>query len=261
MFCVLLNLLTGSKAGAIPKTVHMEDLWKSDFRAVSEKPMLFVLVRLDTDFAAHNVNILQYIFRLPPYYLPAMRRALRTLLPTSILQLINTDVQEPLPLLCMSRTCAQKIKLGEQAAKDGNDWLRGIERNLTQQRLPIASAIMNNTESYDENAQRGSHVPFTHGAYDPCMTVSSYKASLRGMPPPWKNKKLTEENVSDKPVYTDILGGKLISKRFNRFIREVYSHLIKLSWFLHSTSKIMFVAVLRDTQVRYMTCIMVQHYL
>eukprot|EP00956_Cyclotella_meneghiniana_P018943 scaffold31990_cov95-Cyclotella_meneghiniana.AAC.4 len=176
----------GTKAGALPKTVHMEDLWKSDFRAVSERP---------------------YIFRLPPYYLPAMRRALRTLLPTSILQLINTDVQEPLPLLCMSRTCAQKIKLGEQAAKDGNDWLRGVERSLTQQRLPIASAaIMNNTESFNQSAQRGSHAPFTHGAYDPCMTVSSYKASLRGMPPPWKNKKL-EENVLDKPSYiTDILG-------------------------------------------------------
>ena len=34
-----LNPLTGTKAGALPKTVHMEDLWKSDFRAVSERPV------------------------------------------------------------------------------------------------------------------------------------------------------------------------------------------------------------------------------
>lgn len=137
-----------------------------------------------------------------------MRRALRTLLPTPILQLLNSDGQEPLPLLCMSRVCANKIKSGEQTAKDGNDWLRGVERNLSQQKLPIASAVVNDTgETVRSNL---GHTSVGYGNYDPRMTLSSYKSSLRSMPPPWRSKKLSEKEDTS-PMVTDVLGGKLIS--------------------------------------------------
>ncbi|KAL3782882.1 hypothetical protein HJC23_006934 [Cyclotella cryptica] len=173
----------GSKACAIPKIIHLDDNWKSDFRT--------------------------YLFRIPPYYLPAMRRALRSLLPPTVSSFLNPDGQEPLPLICMSRACFNKIKSGEQAAKDGNDWLRGIERDLSHQtKLPAASAIVKEkgTKTGPSAQETTSIVSFGYGQYDPRITISSYKSSLRNMPPPWKSKDWLgkDTNSLSLPV-TDIL--------------------------------------------------------
>lgn len=140
-----------------------------------------------------------------------MKRALRTLLPAPVLQLLNPDGQDPLPLLCMSRNCANKIKSGEQAAKDGNDWLRGIETNLTQQMLSMPSAVASETGPSSPSSTTIGNVSLPYGNYDPRMTISSYKSSLRSMPPPWKAELITEKSSgsSQAPACsTDVLGGK-----------------------------------------------------
>jgi len=137
-----------------------------------------------------------------------MRRALRVLLPTNVLQLMNPDGQEPLALQCMSRACINKINSGEQAAKHGNDWLRGVERNFAQNKLLIASPV-----TYDTDIQEGlRHVNVGYGNYDPRMTISSYKSSLRSMPPPWKTKKVKKDDTTpNQSVSTNILGCEFFS--------------------------------------------------
>lgn len=129
------------------------------------------------------------------------------MLPTSILQFLNTDGQEPMPLLCMSRVCVNKISAGEKYAKDGNDWLRGIERNLTHQKLPVVSAVVHDTLSNASSHQTSS---CGYGNFDPCMTVSSYKSMLRGMTPPWNSttQSLEKDETTRKSSVNDILGGE-----------------------------------------------------
>jgi hypothetical protein len=154
-----------------------------------------------------------------------MRRALRTLLPTAVLQMLHNDGQEPLPLLCMSGVCFNKIKSGEKAAKDGNDWLRGVERS-TQQKLPIASAV-SNIAGVAPNAQEGACQALLvgYGNYDPRMSISSYKSSLRSMPPPWKSTDTKDDDgTSHQLAFTDILGGKFRGWQFAFFCCLKHRH-------------------------------------
>lgn len=154
------------KSHSVLKAVHVDDQWKSDFRG--------------------------WLFRLPPYYFPAIRRVLRPFLPPSVLSLLSPDGQESLPLLCFSRTCLEKIKAGEKANKDGNDWLRSIERDLSQRGKAPMVAI--NAKVGNDLQQKALPLSFGYGQYDPRMSEYSYKSSLRDMPPPWK------ENINETPV-------------------------------------------------------------
>jgi hypothetical protein len=132
-----------------------------------------------------------------------MRRALRTMLPTSVLQLLNTDGQEPMPFHIVN-----KINEGERHAKVGNDWLRGVERNLAHQKLPVPSAVVHDTGLTSTSTQD----EFGYGSFDPRMSVSSYKSMLRGIPPPWNSitKSSEKDEAPRKPAaVNDILGGEL----------------------------------------------------
>lgn len=125
-----------------------------------------------------------YLFRLPPYYLPAIRRVLRPLLPPNILSLLNVDATESLPLICFSPTCLQKIIYGEKAAREGNDWLRGVEQNLRMR----TQSLQDTQQSSDAISSKGlrQDIDFGYGQYDPRMSEHQYLNSLRNLPPPWK---------------------------------------------------------------------------
>lgn len=137
-----------------------------------------------------------------------MRRALRSLLPPAALALLSIDGQEPLPAICMSASCLNKIKAGEKNAREGNDWLRGIERDLSQQgRLPppIAGAVVNEKgAAVGLDAQEGQ-VSIGYGQYDTRTSISSYKSSLRNMPPPTKARGTSEQDKAPQQLVTDIL--------------------------------------------------------
>jgi hypothetical protein len=176
---------SGATAGLIKKkinsataarAIHLDDGWKSDFRA--------------------------YLFRLPPYYLPAMRRVLRSMLPPNVLQLLNVESQDTLPLLCMSPTCLNKIHSGEKAARDGNDWLRGMEQNMRKRKARSLtdeqSHIIHPRSISGAGKQDEDQVLVGYGEFDPrTMTEQQYKHMLRHLPPPWKNGKKEKYDSED----------------------------------------------------------------
>ena len=152
---------------AAARAIHMDDNWKADFRA--------------------------YLVRLPPYYLPAVRRVLRPMLPPSVVSLLNFDSQESLSLLCFSPTCLVKIQNGEKSARNSNDWLRNNELRMqrTTSMHEVQMAAENNTgRSFTGQGGRqnmAAEVSFGYGQYDPRMTEHQYLNMLRNLPPPWKN--------------------------------------------------------------------------
>lgn len=171
------SIKAGATAGLIKKkinsataarAIHLDDNWKSDFRA--------------------------YLFRLPPYYLPAVRRVLRSMLPQSVLALLNVESQEVLPLLCMSPSCLTKIQNGEKAAKNSIDWLRGMEQNIRKRR---ARSTLDDQSQLQQNVKQEPQ-SFGYGEYDPRMTEQQYQHLLRNLPPPWKNGIKEEEEEDQK---------------------------------------------------------------
>jgi len=176
---------TGVKAGATAglirkkinsataaRSIHLDDAWKSDFRA--------------------------YLFRLPPYYLPAVRRVLRSMLPQNVLALLNVESQEVLPLLCMSPACLTKIHSGEKAARDGNDWLKGMEQNIRKRRARSAFDDQSQFHSSQQNGKQEA-MSVEYGEYDPrSMTEQQYKHLLRNLPPPWKNGCKVRDEEGEK---------------------------------------------------------------
>ncbi|KAL7550327.1 hypothetical protein ACHAWF_013567 [Thalassiosira exigua] len=142
---------------AAARSIHLDETWKSDFRA--------------------------YLFRLPMYYLPAIRRVLRPMLPPSAMTLLNSDSSES----CFSPTCMQKILNGEKAARDGIDWLRGMEQNLRLHgtRETVFPACPQNTGPK-------SIADFGYGQYDPRMSEHQYLNLLRNLP---KQKNDNESKV------------------------------------------------------------------
>ena len=165
---------SGATAGLIKKkinsataarAIHLDDTWKSDFRA--------------------------YLYRLPPYYLPAVRRVLRSMLPQNVLALLNVESHEVLPLLCMSPTCLNKIHNGEKAAKNSIDWQRSMEKNMKNMRTRQArSTVEDNSQLLNKKESQ----TFGYGEYDPRMTEQQFKHLLRNLAPPWKNGIIEEEN-------------------------------------------------------------------
>lgn len=128
--------------------VPIDENWKSDFRA--------------------------YIFRLPPYYHDALKRCLRPLLPSSVQSLLHADGMEIVAMQCFSKICHQKIRNGEQIAKDNNERLDRQEAILRWSNSPIES-------KRDEALSN-----IGYGQYDPRTSTDSYLAALRNMPPPWR---------------------------------------------------------------------------
>ena len=155
----------------------MDDNWKAEFRA--------------------------YLFRLPAYYLPAVRRALRPLLPPSSLSLLNYESQhEAISSLCFSPTCLHKIQQGEKAAECSNEWLRSMEQNLRLRKhhpmhdAPLASDHLQTMGrqpaiTRQEAQQDASSPTFDH------FKVSAYLSSLRNAPPPWKKGETSSKHESD----------------------------------------------------------------
>lgn len=167
---------------AAARAVHLDDNWKSDFRA--------------------------YLFRLPPYYLPAMRRVLRPMLPPGVLSLLDGQ-QESLSSLCFSPACLLKIQQGEKAARDGNDWLRAKEENLRlrkSQSLESAAAAEHlqamgrNSSSRLKGAQVDANFAVGYGQYDPRMNVHQYLSSLRSLPPPRGKEGLQNPKDGPSPI-------------------------------------------------------------
>jgi hypothetical protein len=159
---------------AAAKAIHMDDDWKSDFRA--------------------------YLFRLPHYYLPAIRHVLSPMLPPSILPLLNFDGHESgLPFPCYSPTCLHKIQNGEKAARDHNERLRNIEQRMHMHRsMHEALLASGHVQSMERNSstlkkglqQGGDKISFGYGQYDPRVPEHRYLNSLRNLPPPKKDHKV-----------------------------------------------------------------------
>ena len=167
-----------NNSAAAARAIHMDDDWKSDFRA--------------------------YLFRLPHYYLPAIRHVLSPMLPPSILPLLNFEGHESLPFPCYSPICLHKIQNGEKVARDGNDWLKGMEqrmhRHRSMQEAQLQSTERNSVMLKKGLQQGGDAVSFGYGHYDPCVPEHRYLNSLRNLPPPKKDKKLQAKTGVLDPI-------------------------------------------------------------
>jgi len=140
----------------VARSVHLDDGWKSEFRS--------------------------YLFRLPPYYLPSIRRSLKTLLPPSVQSLLSYESHESLPVLCYSKMCQQKINKGEQSARSSIQWLKQME--LSMKGRPLHNAM----------ADRPQLSSFGYGQFDPRMTECQFKSYLRSLPPPKVEPKSSDTN-------------------------------------------------------------------
>ena len=142
-------------SASVARSVHLDDGWKSEFRS--------------------------YLFRLPPYCLPAIRRSLKALLPPSVQSLLSYESHESLPGLCYSKICQQKISKGEQSARSSIQWLKQME--LSMKGRPLHNAM----------ADRPQLSSFGYGQFDPRMTEAQFKSYLRSLPP----QKVDTEKSSD----------------------------------------------------------------
>jgi len=146
----------GATAGLVQKqalskaVVPLEEHWRSEFRA--------------------------YLFRIPPYYQHSLKRALRPVLPTSCHVLLHGEGVESIPMQCFSKVCAQKIRNGEQIARDLNDRLERREAGLRRQDAVQTS----------DTASRAQNEPLKYGQFDVRASTDSYLAALRNMPAPWR---------------------------------------------------------------------------
>lgn len=129
-----------------------------------------------------------YLFRVPPYYLPTLRRALRVILPQSAHVFLHTDGVESLAMQCFSKVCAQKIRNGEQIARDSNERLERQEAGLRRHEIPI-----------DLTGNGQSEVkPLKYGQFDARASTESYLAALRNMPAPWRVGSAGQRKQDDK---------------------------------------------------------------
>lgn len=156
------------------RNVRLDDNWRNEFRA--------------------------YMFRVPPYYHSALKRALRAVLPASVHTLLSTDGMESLASQCFSKICQQKIRTGEQLARDQNERLDMQEMELRRRGLGMTELM----QKYRTKVDLTKGLAATrYGQYDPRATTTSYLAALRTMPAPWRSgkkdaPKTTEESESAK---------------------------------------------------------------
>ena len=212
----------GATAGLIQKqtagsrTVHLDDHWRTEFRA--------------------------YLFRLPPYYQNSLRRSLRPVLPASAHSLLNTDGMDgSLASQCFSKTCLQKIRNAEQIARDTNERLERQEAELRRRGShtfePPARGEQHPTKSGWPTSQQAetnrSPLPtIGYGQYDPRSTPESFLAAIRNMPAPWRvkapklmNTKLeasSQDGVSDMGTSSIGFAGK--SKNVAETLGDLPAH-------------------------------------
>mmetsp|Transcript_10995 Transcript_10995/g.31870 ORF Transcript_10995/g.31870 Transcript_10995/m.31870 type:complete len:1231 (+) Transcript_10995:250-3942(+) len=152
--------LMQKQAAAVSRTVHLDENWRNEFRA--------------------------YLFRLPPYYQHALKRSLRSVLPSSAHSLLNTDSNEgALASQCFSKMCVQKIRNAEQMAKITNERLERQEAELRRRGVPTFD-IPNRTGNISSESPKNMIPMLKYGQYDPRCPVESYLAALRQMPAPWR---------------------------------------------------------------------------
>lgn len=136
------------KQSASGSIVPIDEHWRSEFRA--------------------------YLFRLPPYYQNSIKRALRSVLPSSVHSLLHTEDMESIATQCFSKLCLQKIRNGEQIARDSNDRLERLEQSLGR------------GHAVDSQLKDEKVIGIRYGQFDPRSSTESYLAAIRNMPAPWK---------------------------------------------------------------------------
>lgn len=166
------NLL--KKQAMVSRNVHLDEHWRNEFRA--------------------------YLFRIPPYYQNALRRSLRNVLPTSANTLLD-GTEGALASQCFSKTCLQKIRSAEQAAREKNEHIERQEAELRRKGSQIFDVPMR----AEQQPQHTKALLIGYGQYDPRSSTDSYLAALRGMPAPWRvgvggNKSLESEARDSSPV-------------------------------------------------------------
>eukprot|EP00536_Pseudo-nitzschia_multiseries_P004467 jgi/Psemu1/237680/estExt_Genewise1.C_740071 len=162
--------LLQKQAAAVSRTVHLDENWRNEFRA--------------------------YLFRLPPYYQNALKRSLRSVLPSSAHSLLNTDSNEgALASQCFSKTCVQKIRSAEQMAKITNERLERQEVELRRRGVPTFD-IPNRTGNTSIESPKNTVSAPRYGQYDPRCPVESYLAALRQMPAPWRIPSTTTSTAN-----------------------------------------------------------------
>lgn len=129
------------------RNVILDEHWRSEFRA--------------------------YLLRLPPYYQHSIKRCLRPVLPFSVHSMLNSESMDSLPLQCFSKVCFQKIRTGEQVARDTNE-------RLERQEADLRGVQSLGTRSIPKEDRK-----IGYGQYDPRSSTESFLAALRDMPAPW----------------------------------------------------------------------------
>ena len=124
-----------------------------------------------------------YLFRVPPYYHPSLRRCLRSSLPPSVQSLLNLESAEAAISQCLSRPVMQKIRNGEQIAKTNNDRQEQREGEYRRQ----ASETNHHTDT----------CRIRYGQFDCRSPISSYLNALRNLPPPPSKRKIAAEEKED----------------------------------------------------------------
>jgi hypothetical protein len=184
----------GATAGLIQKqtagsrTVHLDEHWRTEFRA--------------------------YLFRLPPYYQNALKWSLRAVLPAAAHSLLNTDgIDGALASQCFSKNCFQKIRNAEQIARDTNERLERQELELRRRGAQVFDVPSRGDQQpptkagwpFNQNAEASKPAQPTigYGQYDPRSSTDSFLAAIRNLPAPWrirtlggKAKEIKLENAS-----------------------------------------------------------------
>jgi hypothetical protein len=144
----VLGLIQKTTSSTPHVVTHIDEQWKSEFRA--------------------------YLFRLPPYYHDSLKRCLRHVLPPVVHSLLQVDGMEIVAMQCFSKVCHQKIRNGEQVAKDNNE------------RLDRQEAILRWSHTALETRRDEEALSIGYGQFDPRSSTDSYLAALRSMPAPWR---------------------------------------------------------------------------
>ena len=176
---------SGATAGLIQKqasssgskVVPLDEHWKSDFRA--------------------------YMFRIPPYYHNALKRSLRPILPASFHSLLKLEGNEAVASQCFSKICLQKIRNGEQVARDTNERLERQEADLrcrVGQAVEQPSKAAPNIRQPNAETSKINHPVVGYGQYDPRDSTTSFLAALRTMPAPWRVRGMSRAKEKDVSI-------------------------------------------------------------
>lgn len=160
-----------------PKAVPLDEHWRSDFRA--------------------------YMFRIPPYYHNALKRSLRPILPASVQSLLNLEGNEAVASQCFSKVCLQKIRNGEQVARDTNERLERQEADLrcrVGQAVELPSKTAPNARQPNVETVKSNHPVVGYGQYDPRDSTTSFLAALRTMPAPWRVRGMSRAKEKDVSI-------------------------------------------------------------